>query len=356
MGGPSRPEPSRASVLQGRPPMDGPSRLEPPRSTAARVASSRIASSGSRHSRASSFGAEPSNTRPLGPRPLGPRPYEHMPPKPLSHPAGSSPAVIRANSGSGSSRYRSRDSVKHDSSASSRYRPSESPIMAPPRAVLAQNRALSRTSDAGHSNAVPLVAPSSTPWQLPAESRSPRHTEARSKWPSSQSEQTLRPASLSFHTPVRPTLMECYIDNTDGLKNAMGMLNEMAGEAARASDIAKMCNDNNVAGLERKTVGKISTRSPDLDQISLIQQIDKLKKEYGVKAAVEPEDSWEPWLQSEVQAPELELYSPFTQQEPKGPARGQSQTWQREHLRSSDPLQREMEKLFEEPSSAPSRR
>ncbi|PNP40682.1 hypothetical protein TGAMA5MH_07389 [Trichoderma gamsii] len=134
------------------------------------------------------------------------------------------------------------------------------------------------------------------------------------------------------------------------------MLNEMAAEASRASYIATKYNDNNVAGLERNIVSERSPRSPEVDQISLVKQIDKLKREYGVKPAGEPEDSWETWMQSEVEAPELDFFSPFSKQEPKGPARGQSQTWQKEHLRSSDPLQREIEDLFEEPSSAPSRR
>ncbi|EHK48642.1 hypothetical protein TRIATDRAFT_281459 [Trichoderma atroviride IMI 206040] len=151
--------------------------------------------------------------------------------------------------------------------------------------------------------------------------------------------------------------MECYIDNKDGLKDALEMLNERAGEASRASDIARVCNDNNVAGLERSRVTGLPPRSRESDKVSLITKIDKLKREYGVKAAVEPEDSWEPWMQNEVEAeaPELELFSPFSQQELKGPARGQSQTWQKEHLRSSDPLQREIEELLEEPSSVPRR-
>lgn len=129
----------------------------------------------------------------------------------------------------------------------------------------------------------------------------------------------------------------------------------MAVEAYRASDVARICDDNKVAGLERDTVAQHPPRPLDLDQVSLIKQIDKLKLEFGVKPAGEPEDSLDTWMQSDVVAPDLEFFSPFSQSEARGPARGTSQGWQREHLRSSDPRKRELEEVFEEPSSPRSR-
>ncbi|KAM0513403.1 hypothetical protein ACHAPE_007867 [Trichoderma viride] len=124
----------------------------------------------------------------------------------------------------------------------------------------------------------------------------------------------------------------------------------MAAEATRASHIANKYNDNNVAGLERSPVSEYSSRSPEMDELNLIRLIDKLKREFGVKPAGEPEDFCELPLQSEVEAPELGFFSPFSKQEPKGPARGQSQTWQKKNLRSSNPLQREIERFFNEPT------
>lgn len=323
--------------------MGGPSGAE--RYRAARGATSRVASSGSRHSKASSFEAEPSNTRPVGTSPSA-----YTPPKPPPHSASPSSAGVMVRSGSGSFRYQPRgprDSVNFGSPGSSGHRPSGPPITIPERAELPKTRALSRTAHPGPSNAVPLVAFATTPKQLPAESPSPGH---RSKWPS-QSEQTLRSASSSPNpnVPAHRTLMEGYIDKKEGLKDAIKMLNEMAAGIYRGPDVARLCDDNNVAGLERETP-QLPRRPYDQDRLSLVSQIDKLKKEYGVKQATEPEDSLTSWFGNGFPM-DLQKFNPFTKQEPRGPGRGQSQTWQREHLKSSDPLQREMDDLFEEPTT-----
>ncbi|KAL6890923.1 hypothetical protein GGI43DRAFT_210297 [Trichoderma evansii] len=118
----------------------------------------------------------------------------------------------------------------------------------------------------------------------------------------------------------------------------------MAAEASRASDIARICDDNKVEGVVRDKKGKRPLRPSPSDQISLVKQIDKLKAEFVEKKEIEPDDPL-------VQSPALAYFSPFSKPEPGGPARGKSQQWQREHLRPEDPLQREMEQLFEEPSS-----
>ncbi|PTB38339.1 hypothetical protein M441DRAFT_29718 [Trichoderma asperellum CBS 433.97] len=134
------------------------------------------------------------------------------------------------------------------------------------------------------------------------------------------------------------------MDNKDKLKKAIELYNEFAAEASRASDVARICDDNKVAGIERGKVAQRPSRSLSLDQISLVKQIDKLKAEFGEKTEYEPEDPL-------IQSPALAHFSPFSKPESRGPPRGQSQQWQREHLRSDDPQQRELEELFEEPSS-----
>ncbi|KAL7918487.1 hypothetical protein ACQKWADRAFT_323767 [Trichoderma austrokoningii] len=138
--------------------------------------------------------------------------------------------------------------------------------------------------------------------------------------------------------------MESCIDKKEGLKDAIEMLNEMAAGAYRGADVARLCGDNNVPGLERDT-RQLPPRPYEQDQLSLIKQIDKLKKEYGVRAATEPDDGAP---KDTPLADDLQNFNPFTKPDPTGPARGQSQTWQREHLKSSDPVQRELDDFFEE--------
>lgn len=127
-----------------------------------------------------------------------------------------------------------------------------------------------------------MVAYPSRPQQLPAESPSPWHIGARSEG-SSLSEQTLRAASWSTNAPPHQTLLEASTNNKDRLKKALELYNEMAAEASRASDVARICDDNKVDGVVRGKTGKRPLRPPSLDQLSLVQQIDNLKAEFVEK-------------------------------------------------------------------------